>query len=60
MQYKCENCRRRFEFDDFIEFCPYCGKMLDSSADMLRAPTGRFRSRSSNRLNLGRQGSPQI
>ncbi len=21
MQYKCENCRRRFEFDDFIEFC---------------------------------------
>ena len=39
MQYKCENCRRRFEFDDFIEFCPYCGKMLDGSSDSSRAPT---------------------
>ena len=26
MQYKCENCRRKFEFWDEIEFCPYCGK----------------------------------
>lgn len=32
MQFKCENCRRQFEFDDFIEFCPYCGKMLAGSA----------------------------
>lgn len=40
MQYKCENCRRRFEFDDFIEFCPYCGKMLDGLPDVSRAPTG--------------------
>lgn len=31
MQYKCENCRRLFEFDDFIEFCPYCGKALNGS-----------------------------
>ena len=29
MQYKCENCRRLFEFDDYIEFCPYCGKLLN-------------------------------
>lgn len=39
MQYKCENCRRWFEFDDFVEFCPYCGEMLDGSAATLRAPT---------------------
>lgn len=32
MQYKCENCRRRFEFDDIIEFCPYCGKRFDNAA----------------------------
>lgn len=32
MQYKCENCRRRFEFGDIIEFCPYCGKQFDSAA----------------------------
>lgn len=31
MQYKCDNCRRRFEFDDYIEFCPYCGKTLDGT-----------------------------
>ena len=30
MQYKCENCRRRFEFDDFIEFCPYCGSPVET------------------------------
>lgn len=40
MQYKCENCRRRFEFDDFIEFCPYCGKMLDGSTDTSQASAG--------------------
>lgn len=32
MHYKCDNCRRQFEFDDYIEFCPYCGKSLDGSA----------------------------
>ena len=30
MRYKCENCRRKFQFDDEIEFCPYCGKNLDN------------------------------
>lgn len=34
MQYKCENCRRMFEFDDYIEFCPYCGKALNGSASL--------------------------
>ena len=29
MFYKCNNCRRVFEFDDQIEFCPYCGRTLD-------------------------------
>jgi hypothetical protein len=29
LQYNCENCRRHFSFDDYIEFCPYCGKMLN-------------------------------
>lgn len=28
MLYKCGNCRRKFHFDDEIEFCPYCGKPL--------------------------------
>lgn len=32
MHYKCDNCRRQFEFDDYIEFCPYCGKSLDGLA----------------------------
>lgn len=32
MHYKCDNCRRQFEFDDYIEFCPYCGKTLDGLA----------------------------
>ena len=32
MQYKCENCRRKFQFDDEIEFCPYCGKNLENSS----------------------------
>ncbi len=32
MQYNCVNCRRHFAFDDFIEFCPYCGKALDGSS----------------------------
>lgn len=40
MQYKCENCRRLFEFGDFIEFCPYCGKMLDGVLETSRAPAG--------------------
>lgn len=31
MQYKCENCRRKFVFDDDIDFCPYCGKLLFQS-----------------------------
>lgn len=34
MQYKCENCRRTFEFDDYIEFCPYCGKALNGAASL--------------------------
>lgn len=38
MQYKCESCRRLFEFDDLIEFCPYCGKMLDGSPTMTQIP----------------------
>ena len=32
MQFKCENCKRLFEFDDFISFCPYCGNKLSASA----------------------------
>lgn len=36
MKYKCENCRRQFEFDDVIEFCPYCGKQLDDSLDTIK------------------------
>lgn len=39
MQYKCENCRRRFEFDDAIEFCPYCGKALDGNPSLSQAST---------------------
>lgn len=31
MQYRCENCRRKFVFDDEIDFCPYCGKLLFQS-----------------------------
>ena len=31
LQFKCDNCRRRFEFDDFIEFCPFCGKGFNGS-----------------------------
>ena len=34
MQYKCKSCRRRFDFEDFIEFCPYCGKMFDMNPDL--------------------------
>lgn len=32
MLYRCDNCRRHFEFDDFIEFCPYCGKAFEGSS----------------------------
>lgn len=28
MLYNCGNCRRKFNFDDEIAFCPYCGKSL--------------------------------
>jgi len=31
LQYKCENCRRKFEFWDEIEFCPYCGKPFENA-----------------------------
>lgn len=31
MHYKCDSCGRQFEFDDYIEFCPYCGKSLDGA-----------------------------
>ena len=31
MLYECNNCRREFEFNDIIEYCPYCGKALEGS-----------------------------
>ena len=32
MQYKCEKCQHIFEFDDHINFCPYCGKTFEETA----------------------------
>lgn len=32
MQFRCANCKRIFEFEDFIDFCPYCGNELSASA----------------------------
>jgi hypothetical protein len=39
LQYKCENCRRKFEFWDEIEFCPYCGKPFATATAVSAADT---------------------
>lgn len=39
MLYKCEYCRRKFNFDDEIEFCPYCGKPLSHPEQLPAEPS---------------------
>lgn len=32
MQYRCNYCERVFHFEDEINFCPYCGNVVDEDS----------------------------
>lgn len=38
MQYRCENCRKEFEFPERIAFCPFCGSTLCNGSAIAQTP----------------------